>query len=261
MTKKFIFFDIDGTLLDDKKEVLDSTRKALRAVREAGHETAIATGRNAYMASEIIKDLEFNHYIVCNGAEAFYNNETAYRNPLDVESLQHLFKIADEQNHHLIYQTAYKFYRRSKEINDRIVEGMKYVGHPAPDYDESRRFHLDNDLIQLLLFINEDENIEHYHEKFPNFRFVRWYENAVDILPANGSKFETIKILAQSQGFKKEDIITIGDGNNDFEMILKAHHGIAMGNAVDAVKEVADYVTDTNNDDGIYKALKRLDLF
>ena len=261
MTRKFIFFDIDGTLLDDNKKVLASTREALRGVREAGHVTAIATGRNAYMADEIIKDLEFDHYIVCNGAEAFYNHESTYRNPLDEGALKQILEIADKQKHPVIYETAHKLLRRSEESSERVVEGMKFVGHYVPTHDETGIFHLENELIQLLLFINEDENIEHYHEKFPAFRFVRWHEDAVDVLPADGSKFETIKILAQSQGFAKEDIITIGDGNNDFEMVLKAHHGIAMGNAVESVKEVADYVTDTNNNDGIYKALKRLDLF
>src|SRR5699024_4052181 len=74
---------------------------------------------------------------------------------------------------------------------------------------------------------------------FPEFRFVRWYEKAVDVLPATGSKYETISILAEQKGYEHEDIITVGDGNNDFEMIQKSGYGIAMANGEPRVKEVA----------------------
>lgn len=260
MTKKFIFFDIDGTLLDDKKEILDSTKEAIKALREAGHDMAIATGRNAYMADEIIKDLEFDHYIVCNGAEAFYNHETAFKNPLDQGALHRLIELADKEEHHLIYETAKNLLRRSKEVHSRMSEGMKYVGHPVPEYDDTERFHYDNELIQMLLFINEEESSLYEEEQFPEFRFVRWHADAVDVLPASGSKFETIKILAEQKGYKPEDVITFGDGNNDFEMIKNSGYGVAMANAVPAVKKAADYVTDSNNNNGIFSALKMLQL-
>ena len=260
MDKKFIFFDIDGTLLDDNKEVLDSTRETLKSLSAAGHDLAIATGRNALMAAEVIKDLAFNHYIVCNGAEAFYNHETAYKNPLDQGALHRLIERADAESHPLVYETAHEIFRRSKEVNPRVANGMKYVGHEIPAYDDTERFHVDHELIQLLLFIDDEDSELYRQAEFPEFRFVRWYEEAVDVLPATGSKYETIKILAEQKGYDHEDIITVGDGNNDFEMIKKSGYGIAMANGEPHVREVADLVTNTNNDNGIYKAFKRLDL-
>jgi hypothetical protein len=260
MDKKFIFFDIDGTLLDDNKEVLESTRETLTALSAAGHDLAIATGRNALMADGVIKDLAFNHYIVCNGAEAFYNHETAYKNPLDQGALHRLIERADAENHPIVYETAHELLRRSKEVSPRMVDGMQYVGYDVPDYDDSGRFHYDNELIQLLLFIDDEDSTVYRQADFPEFRFVRWYEAAVDVLPATGSKYETISILAEQKGYDHEDIITVGDGNNDFEMIQKSGYGIAMANGEPHVKEVADLVTHSNNDHGIYKAFKRLDL-
>lgn len=260
MTKKFIFFDIDGTLLNDNKEILDSTKEAIKSLREAGHDTAIATGRNAYMANEIIQALDFEHYIICNGAEAFYNHKSAFKNPLDQGALHRLIEVADEEGHHVVYETAHELLRRSKTIGSRMTEGMKYVGHLMPEYDESGRFHHDQELIQLLLFINKTESLFYGKEQFPEFRFVRWHESAVDVLPANGSKFETIKILAEQKGYNPEDVITFGDGNNDFEMTQKSGYGIAMANAESEVKKVADYVTDSNNNNGIFSALKMLQL-
>lgn len=248
-------------MLTDKKEVLDSTRKALRILREEGHDTVIATGRNAMMSQEVFDTLDFHQYIVCNGAEAFVNHESIYKNPLNEEALARLLEIADYNQHSVVYETAHELIRRSSEIGDRVKEGMKFVGQDVPTYDESKTFHLDRSLIQLLLFIDSKEKEELYlNQNLNEFRFVRWHENAVDVLPANGSKAETISYLAKHKGFDKEDVITFGDGNNDIEMTQNAGIGVAMGNAVPKVKEVADLVTDTNEQDGIYKALKELDL-
>lgn len=260
MVKKLIIFDIDGTLINDHLEILDSSKEAIKILRAAGHDTAIATGRNALMSREIIENLDFHQYIVCNGAEAFSNHETIYKNPLDKEALYRLIELADRENHPVVYETAHEFLRRSSEIGDRIKHGMKFVGQSVPAYDESGRFHIENELTQLLLFNNEAEEHLYNNGAFPEFRFVRWYEDAVDVLPADGSKAETIAHFAEHKGYKPEDVVAFGDGNNDAEMIREAGIGVAMDNAVPKVKDAADLITDSNNEDGIYKALKKLDL-
>jgi Cof subfamily protein (haloacid dehalogenase superfamily) len=89
---------------------------------------------------------------------------------------------------------------------------------------------------------------------------VRWHENSVDIIPNPGSKAQTILALAKKVGIKPENIVTFGDGNNDIEMLNLAGTGVAMGNAANHVKDAANLVTDTNDQDGIYKALRQLEL-
>lgn len=260
MVKKLIVFDIDGTLINECNKVLSSTKKAIAALNIAGHDTVIATGRNAAMAKPIIDELNFHQYIVCNGAEAFSKHESIFKNPLNHKAVHRLLKLADELDHPIVYETAHNILRRSKIADSRIIDGMKYVGASVPEYDESERFHLDNELTQLLLFNDEASEPLYLSGDFPEFRFVRWYMSGVDVLPANGSKFETITHFSQYKNYQMKDVITFGDGNNDIEMIEGAGIGVAMGNAVPAAKEVSDIVTDSNNEDGIYKALKKLSL-
>lgn len=258
MEKKFIFFDIDGTLLTDNKEILESTKEAIRTLHDQGHETAIATGRNAKMAKDIVDELGMENYIVCNGAAGYFHNERAYFNPLDKEAFHRLLKVADANEHQVVYETAHELKRRDEKAGSRMSEGMQYVGYDVPEYDRS--FYERHDLTQLLLFYNEEEKHLYEDGQFPEFRFVRWYKDGVDVLPANGSKYETIQTVAQSKGFAKEDIIAFGDGLNDYEMISNVGTGIAMGNAEEIIKEVAEIVTYSNNEHGISRALKDLAL-
>ncbi|WP_028274830.1 Cof-type HAD-IIB family hydrolase [Atopococcus tabaci] len=258
MTNKLIFFDIDGTLLTDDNQILNSTKEAIATLRERGHEVAIATGRNALMARDIIEELEMDNYVVCNGAAAFYHGRQVYINPLDKEDFERLLLVADAQGHPIVYETAEQLKRRHKEVDSRLEEGMSAVGFQVPESDFS--FHERHDLTQALVFYDEKDKGDYEEGQFPHFRFIRWHETGVDILPKDGSKAATIMKIATAKGYQPEDVVAFGDGLNDYEMISKVGLGIAMGNAVDAVKAEADYVTKTNNKHGIALALQELNL-
>ena len=87
MKRGLFAFDIDGTLLDTNKQALDSTKEALQQLRRAGHLVTIATGRSRFHAQEIIRELEFENYILCNGAAGFLDHEQVYKNLLDRDQL------------------------------------------------------------------------------------------------------------------------------------------------------------------------------
>lgn len=258
MEKKFIVFDIDGTLLTDSKIILDSTKKAVASLHKHGHEVAIATGRNAKMAQPIIDELSLKNYIVCNGAAGYFHNDLAYLNPLDEDAFHRLVKLADQHQHSVVYETAHELKRRNEQAGERVKNGMKFVGYDVPGYNFD--FYKDHSLIQLLLFYNEEEKHIYENGQFPEFRFVRWYKDGVDVLPQNGSKYETILKVATDKGFTRDNIIAFGDGLNDYEMIANAGLGIAMNNAEEIVKEVAEKITHSNNNHGISLALKELSL-
>lgn len=258
MNKKLIFFDIDGTLLTDEKKILDSTKEAVKKLKENGHEVAIATGRNALMAQEIIDELEMENYVVCNGAAAIYQGEQIFLNPLDSKEFERLLRVADAQGHPIVYETARDLKRRHEEVDWRLKEGIEAVGFHVPD--EEHFFYQHNELTQALLFYEEKDKSYYEEGQFPHFRFVRWHDTGVDVLPQNGSKAATILNISEKIGYKTEDIVVFGDGLNDYEMISDAGIGVAMGNALDIVKEEADLVTKTNNEHGIYLALGELNL-
>ncbi len=252
--KKLFIFDIDGTVLDDSKNIPVKTKQAIKRLSET-HEVAIATGRNRSMAIEVIEELEISNYIVCNGAAAYYDHEAIYKNSLEESELEELISLADQHDHQIVYETVDELRRRSEVPNSRMEKGMEFVGFPVPAYDKD--FYKRHSLVQCLLFISEEE-MEVYQGKFDHFRFVRWYNNGTDVLPSDGSKFLTIKILAQHLGIPLKDVVAFGDGMNDIEMIKNVGLGVAMGNAEDEVKEVADLITDSNEQDGIPKALREL---
>lgn len=253
--KKLFVFDIDGTLLDQNKNLHLKTKEAVKELMK-NHEVAIATGRNRAMAMEVIKELDVSNYIVCNGAAAYCQNDSIFTNELNKEELNKLITLADANGHQLIYETVDHLRRRNQEPNNRMIESMKHVGFSVPEFD--REYFKKQSLVQCLLFYSHEEAELYDNNQFKHLRFVRWYETGVDVLPVDGSKYETIKYLARHMGIDNNNIIAFGDGFNDIEMIGQVGLGVAMGNAEKEVKDVAKMVTDTNDEYGIYKALKHL---
>lgn len=258
MKKKILFFDIDGTLLNDEKKLLRSTKEALQELQSNGHEIAIATGRNYAMAKIVIDELGLKNYIVCNGAAGFFHDEQVYENPLDAADFERLLTVADRNQHQMVYETPFMLKRRDEFVDANIKTAMEAVGFGVPEYDSE--FHKNNKLVQALLFYREEDKALYENGVFPKFKFVRWHDAGVDILPRGGSKAKTILKLSADQGFQREDIIAFGDGLNDLEMISEVGTGVAMGNALETIKLRADKVTANNNENGIAIALKEMNL-
>ncbi|TLG80692.1 Cof-type HAD-IIB family hydrolase [Vagococcus zengguangii] len=257
MTRKLIAFDIDGTILDSNKRPLDSTLAALKELRAKGHMLTIATGRSYLFAKEVIDELGFDHYILCNGAGAFVENQQVYKNILNPSELKRFIALTKDMNIDTAALNLNEIKRNTNFKPDIMDEAMQSFGQQIPEYDED--FYHKNDIYQVLAYF--DHSLDgHFEADFPEFRFVRWHPNSVDVIPHNGSKAATIMHVAEQFGFKKEDTIAFGDGLNDLEMLQTVGTGVAMGNAEDSIKEIAALVTDTNDNDGIAKALKQLGL-
>ena len=255
MKRKLFAFDIDGTLLKTDKTPLDSTREALQELRKQGHLVTIATGRSRYMAQKVILDLDFENYILCNGAAAFLDHEQYYQNLLDDNELIRFSEELEKHEFGLAYVGLDDVKKTNSHREDQVEEAMKSIDFQGLAFDG--RFQESNDVYQALAFY--DKSAEGMFEKqFPKFRFIRWHPESVDILPNGGSKAATIMNLADRVGIAREDIITFGDGDNDLEMLKEAGTGVAMGNAAPHVQQAASLVTDTNDKDGIWKALQEL---
>ncbi len=251
MNRKLIVFDIDGTLLNSQKEIAASTFESIKALKAAGHHLAIATGRNYDLAKEVVKAVAFDHYICCNGSAAFMNHELVHSHPLSREGLARLVKVADQAGLDLIFQGLYGMRRHNELSGDKLVSAMTSFGSGEPDYDVD--FYQREDVYQALTFHSVEQ--EDIYADFTEFDFVRWHEVGVDVIPLGGSKAKTIAILADKLGVSLADTIAFGDGDNDREMLRLVGHGVAMGNASQAVKACADEVTASHDEDGIYQSL------
>ena len=253
--QKLFVFDIDGTLLDSQKQPLASTKQALLALKEAGHYVMIATGRSRYLAIEVIEPLAFDHYIICNGSAAFINHQQIYKRVLPEEQMQAYLQEAKE----LAIDVAYvglDTSKRASTFHSAIMdEAMQSFGAQTPELDVD--FPKKNDVYQMLAYY--DDAYEHYFdERYDQLSFVRWHPKCVDVIPKGGSKATTMLKVAEHLGLSATDVIAFGDGLNDCEMLQAAGVGVAMGNASEEVRQYADMVTDTNDNDGIWQALVQL---
>jgi len=255
MRRKLFAFDIDGTLLNSDKLPLASTIEALQELRKAGHFVTLATGRTRFLAQELIYQLEFDNYILCNGSAAFLKHHQIYKRLLPKTEMQHFVKEANDLGVDTVF-VGIDAYKRNTTFNlANIEDAMHSVGSTAPDLDPN--FPQKEDIYQGLAFY--DTSLENYFdEKYPNLSFVRWHENGVDVIPKGGSKAATILEIAQRLGIEQKDIVSFGDGMNDREMLQASGCGVAMGNASAEVALCADRITDDNDHDGIWQALDKL---
>lgn len=257
MNRKFFAFDIDGTLLDSNKQPLESTIEALELLRNAGHFVTVATGRSRFHAKDIIRSLAFDNYILCNGAAAFLAHQQVYKNLLDEEQLKEFVAEANE----LGIDTAFvgmDTAKRASSLNIGIMdEAMRSFGAQLPELD--MHFPEEKEVYQALAFYGKEYE-DYFDDRYSKLRFVRWHENSVDVVPKDGSKAATILSVAHQLGISQKDVICFGDGQNDREMLQAAGVGVAMGNAAPEIQAIADKVTASNDEDGIWQALKELDL-
>ncbi|PLT28030.1 Cof-type HAD-IIB family hydrolase [Peribacillus deserti] len=254
--KKIVFFDIDGTILDHDKKIPDSTREAIKSLQENGVYVAIATGRAPFMFDYIREELDIDTYVSFNGQYVVFENEVIVRNPLHTEELGRLHEAAEKSGHSLVFMNE-KTMKASKNHSRFIKESLSSLNFPHPEGDPD--FYKVHEIYQTLLFCEVQDEM-FYHQNHSIFKYIRWHELAVDVLPKGASKAEGIKSLMDRIGFKLEDVYAFGDGLNDIEMLGAVGHGVAMGNAIEEVKRHAAHVTSDVAEDGIYKGLKKLKL-
>jgi Cof subfamily protein (haloacid dehalogenase superfamily) len=254
--KKIVFFDIDGTLLDQEKKLPRSTKKAIQLLKENGVFVAIATGRAPFMFTSLKKELDIDSYVSFNGQYVVFENEAIYKNPLKQSELERFLLDTKTNEHPLIFMNELTM-KATTQYHPFIETSMGSLLFPHPDEDKS--FYVQNEIYQSLLFCKEDEET-FYFENFPEFDFIRWHPYSVDILPKGGSKAEGIKKMIDRLGFDLKDVYAFGDGLNDLEMLKAVGTGVAMGNGVPEAKALANFVTSDVSEDGIWNGLKELKL-
>jgi Cof subfamily protein (haloacid dehalogenase superfamily) len=254
--EKIVFFDIDGTLLDETKELPESTIHAIQALKETGVYVAIATGRAPFMFADIRERLGIDSYVSFNGQYVVFEGKVIYQNPLNSERLHVLKEHAHQNGHPLVFMDADTM-KASMENHPHIHVSMESLKFGHPEVDE--HYYNNREVYQALLFCHSEE--EHvYIQKYNEFHFVRWHDVSTDILPFGGSKAEGIKRVMEIIGISKENVFAFGDGLNDIEMLKFVGTGVAMGNAKEEVKEAADLVTKHVAEDGILHGLRQLEL-
>lgn len=257
MGKSIVFFDIDGTLIDNGKNVPKSTKEAIFQLKERGHHVAIATGRAPFMFEALRNELDIHTYVSFNGQLVVVDDQIVYKSPLNKEALQLITHLAVENEHPIVHVGQYEM-KANVSHHDYITESLdtlkvtELVGY-NPDY------HIETDIFQSMLFLKEQEELP-YEQKFKELKFIRWHPYSVDIDPAGSSKAEGIKIVLEKLGLSIQQLYAFGDELNDIEMLSLSPNSVAMGNGHPSAKNAAKYITKPVNEDGILYGLKMVGL-
>ncbi|MCI1208546.1 MAG: Cof-type HAD-IIB family hydrolase [Treponema sp.] len=268
MNSKIIFTDIDGTLTDFNGNLPDSAVKALLQAKENGHKIVLCTGRSKFQIPQKLLSLQFNGIVGAAGGFVEYGGRELYHKYIEEKYRKLLADYMDEKNIVFNFQAPdclvtngrnkdelRKFFEKRKMEKswiDQIFVKLRVLD-PVWEYKYSEK----------ALYYEAPVTVAEVNADLaPYFTVVKTsldnpeeYSGEVGI--AGVTKATGMQLLFDALGAKKEDSIAVGDGPNDIEMLEYAGIGIAMGNAQPEVKAVADQITGSVNEDGIYTAFMR----
>lgn len=256
MSKKIVFFDIDGTLVDDEKNIPSSTKEAVKLLQDNGVIVALATGRPPFLYEHIRKELSINTYVSFTGQHVVFEGELIYSHPLESNIVSSLYKDAMEKEIPMMVMSDKEMIATIAD-HQHMIEGLELLKYDYPPIHHS--FHETETVYQILLFL-EEELDKTFLSPYDACQFIRWHKYACDMLPGGGSKIVGVNKVLEAAGISNHNAYAFGDGLNDLEMIEHIGTGIAMGNAVQPLKDIAQRLTTNVDDDGIWNALKELEL-
>ncbi len=254
---KAVFFDVDGTLLSFRThQVPSSTEKAISILRKKGIKIFVSTGRSIN-SLESIKHIGFDGYITFNGGYCVdANGQTLYRKSMHERDIAALLAHA-EQNPDFCFSFMSERKVTINRVTPPVASMYRMLNLATPPLGDYRNMELDS-VLQANVFIPPEEEPAFMRNVMPNSVATRWTPLFADVNPQGQSKKVGIDVFCERLGIDPATTIAFGDGGNDVTMLQHCGVGVAMGNAVDSLKAVADYVTDEVDQDGVYKALQHL---
>ena len=255
-----LFFDIDGTLVSfNTHQIPPSTILALTQAKANGHKVYIATGRPPLIITNLgaIEHL-IDGWITINGALCFVGNEIVSCKDIPHEAAQLVVADAREKDYGIIVvgERDVAVFDPQGEVDEVFrreiaVDNLDQV-KPMDEVMQQR-------ILQLTAFFSADYERE-LMARIPVCTSGRWHPAFTDITALGADKGEGILDMARHLGFDPQYTIAFGDGGNDSSMIRRAGIGVAMGNALDSLKQEADYTTTSVDEDGIRNALRHFKL-
>ncbi|OOM75269.1 putative phosphatase YwpJ [Clostridium puniceum] len=270
MKYKLICIDMDGTLLNSNHKISKISKSTLRKAHDMGVHVVISTGRTYVDAVAYSDFIGLNSPIIaCTGAiiKEKHGDDVIYKSVIDEEACKKLLKIFNKYNVKPIFNSVYKIYCGDLKLKIGI-ELLKIRGfinrNVKLNYikDEEKWFdvfnHEKDNIIKCEIINRNREKIHNLRKELESVSEIEITSSSnhnIEITKKGTSKGKAIEILANYYNIKKEEIIAIGDSDNDLSAIEFAGMGVAMGNANEKVKKKSNFVTDSNDNNGVAKVI------
>lgn len=260
MEKKIIFFDIDGTLVEEGKNyVYPSNITAIRQAQANGHLCFINTGRPVSSIADSLKEIGFDGMICGCGTYIEYQGKELLYHHLDPKRVKEIMQWCEDKDFDLFFEGRYgillpritkgKIGAEFKEyfLGSETIKSKEYDPYGEEEYYTDKmmvKYYSGEDLDDLAKFLEKD------------FDIIDRGENMWEIVPKHYSKASGIDEIISYLDMELKDTVSIGDSTNDVPMLEHTGISVLMGNGTEFLKEMVTYVTDTLENDGVMKALQ-----
>ncbi|TCL57305.1 hypothetical protein EDD76_109168 [Kineothrix alysoides] len=267
---KLICIDMDGTLLGDEFSIPGQNLEVLKHAVEAGVEIALVSGRPFNIARYFADLIHPKVHVIATNGTYFRYNQAVYEKSLNAEQMERIYTVAAK--HHLVIH----FKGRNKVISNEWIEESHPYKRTNPKLKEEDKMEFienadlnkvlegqSNDIYKALIFradkVLEENLIQAKLElkQYEDLEVVSSHPCNFEVMRGGTSKGEAVRELSAYLGIKRDEIMCIGDNENDISMIRYGALGIAMGNGTEEIKAAADYITDTNINAGVAKAVQK----
>ena len=246
---KIIFFDIDGTLIDmSKKEISQRILDTLKQLKERKIILCIATGRSP-IALPRFEGVAFDTFLTFNGSYCFNQSQVIYKNPIPTSDVHKIVENSSGLNRAVAIATNNTLVANGSDTD--LAEYFSFAHQEIIVAENFESMINNNEIFQLMLGSRKEDYAKILADTRAS-KITAWWDRAVDIIPADGGKGKGIEKILEYYGLDKSEALAFGDGNNDIEMLQAVGWGLAMENASEELKAVADEVIGHVADDGIY---------
>ena len=262
---KAVFIDLDGTLLRDDHSISQETKDTLQKLAQKNVLIVLVSARPIHGIMPISNWLALpsNPLVSVNGAYIIDEGKVVFQSTIDLETVAGIHKANIELQASLIYYNGLKWYAEAGNaatIREQRVTEVPVIIEPFESFMEQWKLELTAPN-KVMAIGNEETigtlqtNLLHIYSDSLNIYTSK--PTYLEMMKKDASKTNALKFLTDKYNIRQDEVIAIGDNYNDREMIMYAGVGVAMGNAPDPIKTVADYITDTNEQDGVRKALEK----
>jgi len=265
-TYSAVFLDIDGTLLDSRHQIMPCTQSHLKYLHERGIPIILCSARPPKGVNLVAEQAGLHGPVACyNGGLIFDENSTILRDAgIDIQLAMDFRQFAAERFPDLVVSSYLYNVWLAEDIHHPLIEQEAKISGCIPLKGSLEQVAYTASHIHKLLCIGdamriralEKETLKH----FPKLMVLRSKATYLEILPRESTKGNAAQVLLDHYGLSAKQAVAFGDSDVDLDMLQYCGLGVAMGNAPRQVKEAADYVTASNDEEGVYIALNSLRL-